>query len=529
MPVKMWSEPEQLYTSDVEDESYDELEDLQSTSSGPMCSLPFSVDDTPPLDDDGDEAPPVTADLSTSTTDGTPPEDDSKRRVEASVTETVRHDVSLRKGTLEEEDPSQRLTPSVSVSLVSGSTTYEVDGSVLEGKGETEMLGGTGKGSVSVLQGKAKAQAGFSVGPDGVKVVAEAGAEANLVALEGEWAIPFEFEFLGETFSGHAYLKASGKVGAEVKRKIEANAKLAQSKGVADPDQLLEGTGLDNGQEAKPEDRASGTVEAEAFLGGKINAGAGGIFDWHRAGLAAYKGQLEGNSDFVLSALSAGYPGLGWLLRQADTAAVIADVLADQLDWSAGKQRLLAVEGLIEGSAGIGAKLMGKAGFSGGKITFKWAAGVTFGLGAGVAVNVSLDAVEGMKLALVSVDNGVAAIKSLASSLKSFLKSNASMFIDKLGGMWNSFFGWLSADNTIRDAIANKAHELAPAETRGEWIETLASGWCGDEDELAIIEILKASKRRGDLAAVLGAGLSKDEILDEFGSDNRPLVEKVLG
>ena len=227
--------------------------------------------------------------------------------------------------------------------------------------------------------------------------------------------------------------------------------------------------------------------------------------------------------------ISAVNPGLGWLLRTAGAAEVISDLLAKLLDWKAGQVKLLGAEAVLQGSAGIGAQLDAELGFAGGKLTFKCKAGVTFGLGAGVTVNLSIDAVEGVKFAIVAIGKADELVAKLANLVKNWAHESIDDLIREASGLWGDLFNWLSSDNKIREAVAKKAHEVVPADVRGQWIETLSKDWCGGADEAAMVEILRFSQKNGDLAQVLAAGLSKEEIIKELqGLGNKLAAIQIL-
>lgn len=430
---------------------------------------------------------------------------------------------------------TQQVLESTQVRGTLYSESVKAEAVALQEQGQLDIGGSTMTGEVKALHAEAQGKVESTIGPNGVQVAASAQAHLKLVELKGEWALPFgPFEFLGEEFEGRVYLFAEGYVGAEAKAKIEANARAMQSKGIGDPTALLAGTGLESNRDGDVSERADGPgvdvgVSGDAFAGASAAIGAGGVFDWNAKGLPEYGPELERNAPMLISAINVAAPGLGWLLNQAGAGEGLATLFQNAFSWDPGKTRLLGVEAALEGSAGIGARIDAKAGFSGGKITFKMSAGLTFGLGGGVNVNVSVGVVDGIKLALVTLDNVAGAIPELATMATTWLQGNVTQLVSGAFALWDAIVGWFTADDKIREAVANRAHEVAPAQLRAEWIETLSSGWCGNEDEDAIIAILRFSKSNGDLGQVLSAGMDRDDILWELGGEQWHQAKAILG
>jgi hypothetical protein len=63
------------------------------------------------------------------------------------------------------------------------------------------------------------------------------------------------------------------------------------------------------------------------------------------------------------------------------------------------------------------------------------------------------------------------------------------------------------ADDKVRAEVAAGKHEGLPPKGRGRFIEVMMAGYCGDEDEDQILEILRFSERNGDLHRVIGCTL----------------------
>ncbi len=355
----------------------------------------------------------------------------------------------------------------------------------------------------------AQGKAGSKVTAGGGKVHAEATAEgsAKLVAYERTWAWePEPRELLGETVSGKMYVYVKGFIGAEAQAKIEANASMALRKPKLDPDALLSGTGMnvDASGAAKlgqaVQDRVGADVgaKAQAFAGAKLNIGVGAEGYWHKKEANAYSRQLKSNAQMIVDLLAMGNPGLGWLLRQCGADSAAEKILNLLFQWgAAGKTSLLAIEGGLQGSAGAGVSAEAKMGFSGGKLRLKFGASATWGLGLGGSVSVVFDPIEGVKFALIVMGE-------LKPIVTQWVSEHTQEIINKAGGMFTGIFDWFSADDKVRDAVKNHAHEVVNAAQRAKMCDTLYGGWFSSDDEEAVMTILRHSKSKGDLSAVLG-------------------------
>jgi hypothetical protein len=374
-------------------------------------------------------------------------------------------------------------------------------------------MGGTvtDQGSAELASAQAKAAAKVTAG--GGRVHAEAGGEASakLVAFERVWSWePDPRQVLGETVGGRMYVYAKGFIGVEAQARLEANAAVALKAPKLDPKALLAGTGFDVdaggsaklGEAAKQRLSADVGANAQAFAGAKLNLGVGAEGFWHKKEASAYQRQLKNNARTVVDLLAMGNPGLGWILRQLGAETAAQKILELLFSWgAAGRTSLLALEGGVQGSAGIGASAEAKMGFAGGKLTLKLAANATWGLGLGGSVSVVFDAVEGVKFALVVMGE-------LRPIVSQWLNDNLQAIIGRAGGMFNDVMDWFSADDKVREAVKNRAHEVVDAKKRGLMCDTLYGGWFSSDDEQAVMTILRYSKSKGELSTVLANGPS---------------------
>ena len=363
-----------------------------------------------------------------------------------------------------------------------------------------------GSTDVAMLQGKAGAKATMGGG----KVHAEASVEgaAKLFAFERTWTWePEPRQLLGETVGGKMYVYVKGLIGAEAQARLEANAGVALKRPKLDPSALLAGTGLDMdasgaaklGQAAKDRVNADVGARAQAFAGAKLNVGVGAEGYWQKKEASAYARQLKTNAQTVVDVLAMGNPGLGWLLRQCGADTATEKLLNVLFAWgSAGKTSLLAIEGGLQGSAGAGASAEAQMGFSGGKLRLKLAASATWGLGLGGTVSVVFDPVEGVKFALVVMGE-------LKPIVTQWVGEHVREIVGRAGSLFDGILDWFAADDKVRDAVKHRAHEVLDVGQRAQMCDTLHGGWFSGDDEEAVMTILRHSKGRGDLAAVLAA------------------------
>lgn len=383
----------------------------------------------------------------------------------------------------------------------------------VETNDRNKLLGGELTTTGTAELGTAEAKAGSKVTTGGGKLHAEVNAEAalKLVAFERtySWEPPAR-DILGEAVSGRVYVYVKGFIGAEAAAKIEANAQASLKKPQLDPAALLAGSGMDIdqtgvaklGQAAKDRVGADVTAKAQAFAGAKLNVGVGAEGYWHKKDQNAYQKRLKENATTIIDMLSLGNPGLGWILRQLGAETAAQKILELMFSWgAAGKTSLLAMEAGAQGSAGVGAGVEAQMKFAGGQLRLKFAANATWGLGLGGHVSVVFDALEGVKFAMVVMGE-------LKNVVQDWISQHISDIIKKAGGLLDSVMDWFSADDKVREAVKNRAHEVVGAAERGQLCDTLYSGWFSDDDEVAVMTILRFSKSKGQLSATLAAGPS---------------------
>ncbi|MCO4762569.1 MAG: hypothetical protein KC502_13745 [Myxococcales bacterium] len=356
----------------------------------------------------------------------------------------------------------------------------------------------------SALSAEAKATAEVGIGKDGLKAEASAEAKAQLVDLQERWEWNFPFELLGEKTEATLYLFAKGTVGAEAKAQISANVKALSPKSPKlDENEIMAGVG--------------------GFAGAKVQLGVGAAYEWKKKPLASYAGKLKKSAKAIIRLITAANPALGWVLKQLDGDEAAAQMLEWLFSWGAtGKVPLVGIEAMGEGSAGIGAQAMVKAGIKGGKLDFMAKANATFGLGLGGMVKVMLDIVEGPKYAVLLLGELLPMAEKYArEQIDRAIQSG----LDTIGALWD----WLSADDKAREAVANGAHKVLGVKERGKMIKTMMSGYCGDADEDAILTILKNAKGRGDLWRVVVAAGGSSDILWALDGAQDTAARKVLG
>ena len=356
----------------------------------------------------------------------------------------------------------------------------------------------------AALSGEAKAAAEVTLGKDGLQADASAEAKASLVDLQERWEWRFPFEALGEAAEATLYLFAKGNVGAEAKAKLSANVKALSPKSPKlDENELMAGVGV--------------------FAGAKVQLGVGAAYEWKKKDLKSYAGKLQKSATAIIKLISAVNPSLGWLFKQMGGAEAAEQLLEWLFSWGAtGKVPLIGVEAMGEGSAGVGAQAMAKAGIKGGKLDFMAKANATWGLGLGGMVKVMLDVVEGPKYAILCLGELLPMAEKYASEQ---MDKAIAAGLSGVTALWD----WLSADDKAREAVANGAHKVLGAKERGEMIKTMMSGFCGDADEDAIVAILRFSKGKGDLWSVVRHAGGKDDILWALDGAQDTAAVKILG
>jgi hypothetical protein len=163
---------------------------------------------------------------------------------------------------------------------------------------------------------------------------------------------------------------------------------------------------------------------------------------------------------------------------------------------------LLGVEGMVEGSVGAGAAAMAEIGFSGSRFVWHTKANLTWGVGVGASVKITLDMVEGIKYALL-------VLGELREPAVNYATQKIKEGLSSIGDALDGFLSWLSSDDKVREMVAKHAHLVVGPDERATMLDTLMGGtlsYCGPDDEDAIVKILQHSYSNGDLAAVIAAG-----------------------
>ncbi len=400
------------------------------------------------------------------------------------------------------------------------------------------MGGSTSSGSYDVLGFEAGGKSSLTVDTTGVELATAVEARAQLFEWKQKWEWQTEqYTLLGEEFSGTFFVSIDAFVGAEAKASITASIKRSKGSRTIDGDEILSEmdtqtkAGADgstetvaSGPEAEKSSGVGATLDASAgaFAGAKVRLGAGLAANWHKKDQGAYSSKMENTIAAGIDTASSAVPGLGWVMRQVGADEVVERLITSVLTWGPeGEIPVLGVEGTGEGSLGVGAQISAKVGFSGGKLSFTWGANATWGVGLGAKVSVNIDALEGIKLALV-VGGELASIATdwIADAVSDMAGFGASL--------WESFWGLFSGDDKVREAVANDAHKLADATQRGEMLKKLMSGWTGGDDQDAMIEILRFSNASGDLNAVLAVA-DKDDVRGELDGDRKDEFKRMVG
>ena len=400
-----------------------------------------------------------------------------------------------------------------------------------------EGLGGsTTSGSYDVLGFEAGGKTRLEANTNGVELEAAVEARAQLFEWKQKWEWETEqYTLLGESFSGTFFVSVDAFVGAEAKARIMGSIQRSQGSRTVDGDAILgemdtQTTANANGTTETVAQGPSGPggpsagidASAGAFAGAKVRLGAGMAANWHKKDQGAYSSKMQNTIKAGIDTASSAVPGLGWVMRQVGADTVVERLISSVLTWGPqGKVPVLGVEGTGEGSLGVGAQINAKVGFSGGKLSFTWGANVTWGVGLGAKVSVNIDALEGIKLALIVGGE-------LVSIATDWIGDAVSDMAGFGASLWESFWGLFSGDDKVREAVANDAHKLADAAQRGEMLKKLMSGWTGGDDQEAMIQILRFSHSNGDMNAVLAVA-DKGDVRGELDGDRRNEFKRMVG
>jgi len=384
-----------------------------------------------------------------------------------------------------------------------GNSTMDVALLSEKHKDEPGMLGSTRTGETNLLHAGTSGDASFSVGAEGINANVTAEGKATLVDLQEKWEWKFPFKFLDEDVTANLFLMAKGMIGAEAKAQLSANVK-----------------GL-NPKEPKINENAV-MAGVDAFAGAKVQLGVGAALEWMKKPAKAYQAKLGQSAEAIIKLITVMNPPVGWVLSNLGGEEATRQVLEWLFDWGKqGKTPLVGIEAMGEASAGIGASAQAAIGLRGGKFEFQAKANATWGVGLGGKVKVMLDVIEGPKFAVL-------ALGELMPIAEQFAKEQIDAAVAKGLDVANAIWDWLNADDKVREAVANGAHEVVGYKERGDMINTLMGGWCGDADEDAIVEILRASKRKGDLRRVL-IWAPADDILWALDGAQDAEARRILG
>lgn len=382
------------------------------------------------------------------------------------------------------EQPEEK-TVKKSVKVVSGEKQFWDESTLTEEEKKANL-----KGPYASTGGKGT----FSLGSDGLKGGAEAEAKAMLVDYEREFPLEFDHSIFGEEMKMYLALVLKGSIGAEAKAQVEANVAKAASTG--DPNKVNKSAitaGVEGG--------------ASAFVGAKLAVGGKAAYKWKKKDVSAYKQKIAQSADMISDMILMINPPLGWLLKKmgsAKAAKFLIKALFNVNGGKAGWVDLASAEAEAEGSAGIGGEAKGGIGFQDGKFSFHASAKATWGLGFGTKAKIMMDILNGVKFGLITGGEVWNRAKNYLADL-----IDPSAIWGAMGSLWNSIIGWFSSDNKVREMVDAGAHTLADPSKRAEMIKTMMSGFCGDDDEDRILEILRWSKENGDLWSVVGhAGYS---------------------
>jgi hypothetical protein len=285
-------------------------------------------------------------------------------------------------------------------------------------------------------------------------------------------------------------------------------------------------------------------VSADVFAGVEAKAAFKGDLDWKRKKADEY--DYASGFKRVLDLLKVACPPVGIALAMLERMSgpdavdqfidtIITEVFSQEEGWADIAEASIA----FSGRAGVGASAKFKMGFVGGKLKWVASAGATWGLGGSFETQWGIDTANTAQLALVLIsDEGLQAILADATAAAMQGMETAERAVEwalsKVDSFVDAFTSWISADDSIRDSVAKKEHTIWPAAQRSQALQTLLVGFfnvISDDDELAAIEILKVSRTKGDLAAVVD-GAGRENMTSAggwFSRQNRQEFEALVG
>ncbi|MCO4746790.1 MAG: DUF4157 domain-containing protein, partial [Proteobacteria bacterium] len=129
-----------------------------------------------------------------------------------------------------------------------------------------------------------------------------------------------------------------------------------------------------------------------------------------------------------------------------------------------------------------------------------------------------------------AIDKVVAALEVAAELLRPYLPDWMKPLVDAFSGdkpgLLDALFG---ADDKMRESVGKGEHKYANVEFRGTMINEMMSGWCGDEDEACIREVLEFSDSKGEFKAVVNqCEGGADRIMDKLSGSADTAVGKLM-
>jgi hypothetical protein len=223
---------------------------------------------------------------------------------------------------------------------------------------------------------------------------------------------------------------------------------------------------------------ATTSASGEVFAGAKLTLGFGSALEWKKKHHTAYIHQLK-------DAFARFDPSF-----KSVPTDMLLSALEFLFEWGTpGTVPLLAFEASGTGSAGIGAKAIAEAGWKGGRITARMSANATFGLGLGGELQATLNLADGLKFILLG---GYASLPWATRLVE-----------EKLSGWFDSYSQYLSSDDEVLGTLQKVGVGKTTLDQRVQMVEALLSGAVMLDEERAILEILRYSKRQGDLPSLV--------------------------
>jgi hypothetical protein len=160
--------------------------------------------------------------------------------------------------------------------------------------------------------------------------------------------------------------------------------------------------------------------------------------------------------------------------------------------------------------------------------------GAAVGVGAAVKAGIEINAIKAARLSYLLAAAGIKAawegLEYMAGKVGEWLDAGAAEVVAAAGYFVDAVSDWLGSDDKAREAVAKKLHQHMDHRGRARLIDTLMSGACFNEDEDAILTIMRFAKSRNDLWLMMGrVDGGYDAILSALDGEQDTRARVIMG